>query len=146
MGMRFRKSFSLGGARLNISKSGIGYSVGTKGARVTKTAKGGIRTTASIPGTGISYVKESGKGSTAAPSAVNSDTPYSFLAIVLRILSIITFVFSGILAIVLLPIGLLGIGLGVIEWVAANKLAKKSKAQTKEEIIDDDFNIEFIEC
>lgn len=58
MGLRFRKSVSAGPFRLNFSKSGIGYSVGTKGYRVTKTANGRIRKTASIPGTGISYVTE----------------------------------------------------------------------------------------
>lgn len=59
MGFRLRKSFNFGPFRLNLSKSGIGYSVGTKGFRVTKKATGGTRATASIPGTGISYVKES---------------------------------------------------------------------------------------
>ena len=58
MGFRFRKSINLGPFRLNLSKSGIGYSVGTKGFRVTKKATGGTRTTASIPGTGISYTKD----------------------------------------------------------------------------------------
>lgn len=63
MGTRFRKSINLGGgARINISKSGIGYSVGTKGARVTRTARGTTRTTLSAPGTGLSYVSETGKG------------------------------------------------------------------------------------
>ncbi len=62
MGFRYRKSINLGGGfRINLSKSGIGYSWGVKGYRVTKTAKGRTRTTASIPGTGISYVHESGK-------------------------------------------------------------------------------------
>lgn len=57
MGLRFRKSIKLGGgARLNLSKSGVGFSVGTKGARVTKKAGGGTRTTISAPGTGLSYV------------------------------------------------------------------------------------------
>lgn len=60
MGARFRKSIKLpGGFRINASKSGIGYSYGTKGFRVTKTANGTTRTTASIFGTGISYVEES---------------------------------------------------------------------------------------
>lgn len=59
MGLRFRKSINLGGgARLNLSKSGVGFSVGTKGARVTKTAKGTTRTTLTVPGTGVSYVTE----------------------------------------------------------------------------------------
>ncbi len=59
MGFRFRKSFGAGPFRVNLSKSGIGYSVGGKGFRFTKKAGGGTRTTASIPGTGISYVKDS---------------------------------------------------------------------------------------
>ena len=62
MGFRFRKSINLGGGfKINLSKSGVGYSWGTKGYRVTKTARGTTRKTYSIPGTGISYVKESGK-------------------------------------------------------------------------------------
>jgi len=48
------------GVRLNISKSGIGFSAGIPGARFTKTATGRNRSTYSIPGTGFSYVKESG--------------------------------------------------------------------------------------
>ena len=62
MGLRYRKSIKMGPFRINLSKSGIGYSVGVKGYRVTKKAGGGYRTTVSIPGTGISHVKEySGK-------------------------------------------------------------------------------------
>ncbi|OZG49385.1 hypothetical protein PSRA_1634 [Pseudoscardovia radai] len=62
MGIRFRKSFNLGGGfRVNVSKSGIGYSWGTKGFRYTKTARGSKRKTFFIPGTGFSYVSESGK-------------------------------------------------------------------------------------
>ena len=67
MGFRFRKSIKAGPFRINLSKSGIGYSVGTKGLRFTKKAGGGTRTTASIPGTGISYVKDSKKGTKATP-------------------------------------------------------------------------------
>ena len=58
MGIRFRKSKNIGPFRVTLSKSGISTSVGVKGFRVTKTANGRIRTTASIPGTGISYVKD----------------------------------------------------------------------------------------
>lgn len=36
MGLRFRKSVNFGPFRVNLSKSGIGYSVGGKGARITK--------------------------------------------------------------------------------------------------------------
>lgn len=60
MGFRFRKSFNLGkGLKINLSKNGIGYSVGTKGVRVSKTAKGTTRKTLTLPGTGLSYVTES---------------------------------------------------------------------------------------
>ncbi|KKD44836.1 DUF4236 domain-containing protein [Listeria seeligeri] len=59
MGFRARKSINLGGGfRVNLSKNGVGYSWGVKGARITKTARGNTRTTFSIPGTGISYVNE----------------------------------------------------------------------------------------
>lgn len=59
MGVRYRKSIRLGGGfRINLSKSGVGYIWGVKGYRITKTARGTTRTTASIPGTGISYVRE----------------------------------------------------------------------------------------
>lgn len=58
MGIRFRKSKNIGPFRFTLSKSGISTSVGVKGFRVTKTASGRVRTTASIPGTGISYIKE----------------------------------------------------------------------------------------
>lgn len=61
MGLRFRKSINLGGFRINFSKSGIGYSFGVPGIRHTKKSSGGIRTTTSIPGTGISHVHESKK-------------------------------------------------------------------------------------
>lgn len=60
MGIRYRKSIRIGkGFRINLSKSGIGYSVGCKGLRYTKTASDRSRTTVSIPGTGISWVEES---------------------------------------------------------------------------------------
>lgn len=62
MGFRYRKSINLGGGfRVNISNSGVGYSWGGKGYRVTKTAKGTTRRTVSIPGTGISFVDETGR-------------------------------------------------------------------------------------
>lgn len=72
MGFRYRKSIKLGGGfRINISKSGIGYSWGVKGYRVTKTAKGTTRRTTSIPGTGISFVHETGKKKQHQTSKIN---------------------------------------------------------------------------
>lgn len=61
MAFRFRKSIKLGPLRINFSKSGVGYSVGNKFYRVTKKANGGMRTTATLPGTGISDVKDYSK-------------------------------------------------------------------------------------
>ena len=59
MGFRFRKSFSLGkGLKATASKSGVSFSWGFPGFRITRTSKGKIRKTFSIPGTGISYVSE----------------------------------------------------------------------------------------
>lgn len=69
MGLRFRKSVNIGPVRMTASKSGLSTSVGVKGARITKTSKGKTRVTASMPGTGLSYVTESGKKNTAAPAA-----------------------------------------------------------------------------
>lgn len=66
MGWRYRKSLNLGPFRLNFSKSGIGCSVGNKFARVTQKANGGVRTTATIPGTGINHVEEYGAKQTGA--------------------------------------------------------------------------------
>lgn len=61
MGLRFRKSKKIGPFRVNISKSGVGYSYGNKYARVTHTADGKKRTTLTAPGTGLSYVHTEGK-------------------------------------------------------------------------------------
>lgn len=71
MGLRLRKSKSFGPFRVTMSKSGISTSVGVKGFRVTKLASGRVRTTASIPGTGISYVKET-SGSLAGNRRISS--------------------------------------------------------------------------
>ncbi|MCS6132628.1 DUF4236 domain-containing protein [Clostridium botulinum] len=60
MGFRFRKSKSFGPFKVNLSKKGVGWSVGTKGVRYTKRADGKKQTTLSIPGTGISYVDVKG--------------------------------------------------------------------------------------
>ena len=56
MGFSYRKSVKIcPGVRLNVSKSGLGYSVGGKGYRVTHSANGRVSRTVSLPGTGISY-------------------------------------------------------------------------------------------
>lgn len=64
MVFRYRKSKNFGPFRINLSKSGVGWSVGSKGFRYTKKANGGSRTTTSIPGSGISWVKDSSRNNT----------------------------------------------------------------------------------
>lgn len=79
MGFRYRKSINLGGGfRVNLSKSGVGYSWGTKGYRVTKKASGGTRTTASIPGTGLSYVSETSKHKNHSNANRNVNQPAAY--------------------------------------------------------------------
>lgn len=58
MGLRFRKSINIGPLRINLSKSGVGFSVGTKGFRVGRSAKGKTTATVSLPGTGLSYQQD----------------------------------------------------------------------------------------
>ncbi len=54
MSLRFRKSIRIGKlARINISKSGIGASVGVPGFRIGMGTDGRVRRTVGIPGTGI---------------------------------------------------------------------------------------------
>ncbi|MDN3555052.1 DUF4236 domain-containing protein [Halomonas maura] len=55
MALRFRKRIKVApGLRLNLGKSGIGASVGPRGARVT-ISKRGVHAKVGIPGTGLSY-------------------------------------------------------------------------------------------
>ena len=77
MGFRYRKSIRLGGGfRINISGSGIGYSWGVPGYRISKTANGKIRQTASIPGTGLSYSTEESIHKSARKSTLKEE-PYT---------------------------------------------------------------------
>jgi hypothetical protein len=61
MGFYYRKSVNLGPFRVNLSKSGVGYSVGGRGFRVGTTPRGKKYTSFSIPGTGVGY-RKSGAG------------------------------------------------------------------------------------
>lgn len=53
MAWNFRRSIRLGPIRFNLSKSGVGASVGIPGFRVGKDARGRKYQQTSIPGTGI---------------------------------------------------------------------------------------------
>ena len=55
MGFFYRKSASFGPFRVNLSKSGVGYSVGGRGFRVGRSGSGRKHTAFSLPGTGVGY-------------------------------------------------------------------------------------------
>ncbi len=58
MGLRFHKSISImKGVKLNLSKSAVGVSVGTKGLHYSINTKGRNTATVGLPGTGLSYSK-----------------------------------------------------------------------------------------
>jgi hypothetical protein len=66
----YRKSISAGPFRINLSRSGIGYSVGGKGFRVGTDSRGRRYTSTSIPGTGLRNVSYQGKSSGAGCAGV----------------------------------------------------------------------------
>lgn len=66
MGFRFRKSVSFGPLRVNLSKSGVGWSVGGRGFRTGQRADGKRYTSLGLPGTGISHHTEHGRRTPAA--------------------------------------------------------------------------------
>jgi hypothetical protein len=55
MGFSYRRSVGIGPFRINISRSGIGWSVGGRGVRTGVDGRGRRYTNVSIPGTGVSY-------------------------------------------------------------------------------------------
>lgn len=68
MGLRFRKSFSIfPGIKLNIGKGTFGISVGAGGLRASANSSGRKTTSASIPGTGISFVNSKSNKKAKAP-------------------------------------------------------------------------------
>lgn len=138
MGLRFRKSINLGGARINISKKGIGASVGVQGARITKTADGKTRKTIGVPGTGISYTTESRgkkkanapqKQSTAQNSQQQSNAGRKAFATFMKVFGIIIIVLSLLLWLVLLPVGICFTLFGVGLLLIARRTKKGIKGQ-----------------
>ena len=55
MGWSYRKSVSVGSFRVNLGKSGVGYSLGGAGFRVGVNARGRKYSSVGIPGTGLRY-------------------------------------------------------------------------------------------
>lgn len=137
MGFRFRKSINLGVARVNISKKGVGGSIGVKGARITKTADGKTRRTVGIPGTGISYVTESSGKKPPAKANINnnnqtsSHTPSNAtMWKVAFVLWMILLYFVGVLMLILcFPVGLILLGLAIFCSIMARRKKKKKQKQ-----------------
>jgi tetratricopeptide (TPR) repeat protein len=74
---RFRRSMKLGpGVRLNVGKTGMGVSVGARGARRTFHSSGRQTSSVGIPGTGLGYVhtKSAGNGSESEPTSAPAVT------------------------------------------------------------------------
>ena len=55
MGFFYRKSINFGPFRVNLSKSGVGYSAGGRGFRVGRSSRGRKYSAFSIPGSGVGY-------------------------------------------------------------------------------------------
>lgn len=67
---RFRKSKKIApGVKLNVTKTGVGISVGGKYGGVSVNSKGDVTKRVSAPGTGVSYVEREGKSKRAAKEA-----------------------------------------------------------------------------
>lgn len=63
MGLRFRKSIKVApGVKLNLNKNSTSVTIGTRGAHYTVNSNGKKTASASIPGTGVSYVSTTGGG------------------------------------------------------------------------------------
>jgi len=93
MGWNLRRSVNFGPLRINFSKSGVGYSVGTRGLRVGKDAAGRKYSSLSILGTGIyrrDYLSNARPQiapvptPTAPPAVQNSAPPSRVLAAAIR--------------------------------------------------------------
>lgn len=79
MGLQFRKRIKIcKGVNLNISKTGVGVSVGTTGARYSMHSSGRRTATVGLPGTGLYYTKNLGtkkKGTNKKTSSTKSAAP-----------------------------------------------------------------------
>lgn len=81
MATRFRKSIKVApGIKLNINKGSMSLSGGVKGAHLTANTKGHVTTSASLPGTGLSWRSTSGgaAGGKSPSSAAGQAQPMTF--------------------------------------------------------------------
>jgi hypothetical protein len=87
MGFRFRRTVRLlPGLRLNLSKSGVSASVGTRGAWLTF-GRNGRRVTVGLPGTGISYTTTSSAHEHQSPATPPTRSSAGWLSVLLIMLA-----------------------------------------------------------
>ena len=86
MGWYYRKSVGVGPFRLNISKSGIGYSIGGMGFRTGVSSRGRSYKSLSIPGTGMRYYSSSSKQGCLVALALLSGIASTTIVLLLRVL------------------------------------------------------------
>lgn len=102
MGIRFRKSISLGRFfRLNLSKSGVSLGVGPSGLNVNLGPRG-VRETVGLPGTGLYYqeLHEWPKSTEVAPAsaspvASNSELGWKIIGVALAFIALVVYLGSG---------------------------------------------------
>jgi hypothetical protein len=92
VGLRFRRRISIGpGLRLNVSKSGISTSVGTRGAWFT-IGHGKTRETVGLPGTGVSYTEQQSigapQGDDVAPASSSGGSRALFWLVLVALVAI----------------------------------------------------------
>lgn len=76
MGFQYRKSIKImPGVRMNFSRSGIGYSAGVRGARISRSPSGRVTRTLSLPGTGISHRQTLSSGGSARTGGSRGPAP-----------------------------------------------------------------------
>lgn len=81
MGWTYRKSMRIGPFRVNLSRSGVGYSLGGGGFRRGVSSRGRRYTSVSIPGTGLRYYKGKKRGSSGCLLLVLLSSGVSLLGI-----------------------------------------------------------------
>ena len=149
MGLRIRKSWGAGPVRFNLSKSGIGGSIGVKGARLTRTANGRTRSTLSIPGSGISYVTESsGKRGQKAAAEKYSDYEtnkrvlllWKIICIPAMIIGVLSFLLGLCMLATNIGLGVTFILLGLVAFLGG-KSGKKHKKTLEIWIAEYEANI-----
>lgn len=80
MGFRYRKSMKVGPFRVNVSNSGVGWSVGGAGFRTGRSSTGRSYTRFSLPGSGLSYETSRNRGCGLAVLMLTAGLAWSWLS------------------------------------------------------------------